>query len=102
MARGTQSSPWIYEAQDNAELVLRITVSFNNGNRGLTSALIHRDAGCQYAHIYLGTGADGLPDSTPQAFAVPTGDTSVTSAQLAAIGLSTIEDILALQITAGP
>lgn len=102
MARGTQTSPWIYEATDVEDRALRITVTFNNGSRALTSATVHRDAGCVYAHIYIGTGPDGLPDSTPRSLSVPEGDTSFNAGQLGAVGLDTIEDILALQITAGP
>lgn len=102
MSRGQQQSPWIYEAQDNAGLALRITVAFNNSTRALTSATVHRDAGCVYARILIGTGADGTPDTTPRAFSVPVGDTTFNAGQLSGVGLNTIEDILALQITAGP
>jgi hypothetical protein len=92
----------VYEAQDSEGRTLRITVAFNNGNRGLTSATVHRDAGCVYARIYMGTGTDGTPDSTPRTFPVTVGDTEFSAGQLSGVGLDTIEDILALQITAGP
>jgi hypothetical protein len=99
---GTQLTPWVYEAQDNNGRVLRITVTFNNASRALQSAAIFRDVGCAYGKIYIGVGADGLPDSTPRSFNVPHGDTVFNAAQMSAVGLDTIEDILARQITAGP
>jgi hypothetical protein len=59
---------------------------------------------CLYTKILIGLGGDGTPDSTTRKITVPDGTTVLTPQQLAALaaqGLSTIEDILALQITAG-
>lgn len=105
MAKGDPiTSPHIlYQAADYQGLFIRITITFNNATRALTGATLHRDAGCTYNHLYIGVGADGSPDSTTKSFKnLPVGDTSVSAAQLAAKGLNTAEDCLALQITAGP
>lgn len=96
------TSPWVWQAPDNFGNIIRITVTFNEATRALTGATVFRDAGCQWNHIYLGLGADGTPDSTAAAFTVPAGTSSVTTNQLRQRGLDVIEDIQALQITAGP
>lgn len=105
MVRGEQqTSPWVWEAKDYLERVIRITVTFNEGTRAITGVTGFRDSGCLYTKILIGTSADGVPDDTDKVVNVPTGTTSLTQGQinqLAARGLATIENILALQITAG-
>jgi hypothetical protein len=100
------SSPWVYDSgPDFQDRHVSITVVFNNATRILQSATLHRDAGCVYTHIYIGIGVDGKPETAAHTFDISnlSGDRSVTSTQLAAVGLNTIEDVLALgQITAGP
>jgi hypothetical protein len=105
MAKGDPiTSPHVLlQAADSQGLFIRITITFNNNTRALTGATLHRDVGCAYNHLYLGVGADGSPDSATKTFKnLPTGDTPVSAAQLAAKGLNTAEDCLAFQITAGP
>lgn len=102
MSRGTQQSPWVYQATDYLNRSLTITVTFNNGTRALSGATVVRDVGCLYSKIYMGVGGDGKPDSTTRKVTVPEGTTPVSQATLNGIGLTTIEDIIALQITAGP
>jgi hypothetical protein len=92
----------VYQASDYKDHVIRITVTFDNTTKVLTGATAFRDATCVYTKIYIGVGADGTPDATPHKVTVPSGTTTVTAAQLSAVGLSTINDIIALQITAGP
>lgn len=99
---GTQLTPWTYQADDIDGRVLRVTVDFDNVTRALTGATIYRDAGCRYSRILFGLGADSKPDSTVRKFAVATGTTVITTAQLSSGGLTVIEDILAGQVTAGP
>ena len=77
-------------------------MTFNNATRALTGATVFRDATCLYQQIYIGTGTDGTPNSTNKKFPVPAGTTSISANQLKQVGLNVIEEILALQITAGP
>jgi hypothetical protein len=95
------TSPWIWEAGDNFGRVVRITLPFD-ATGALAPATVYRDAGCQWGHIYIGVGADGSPNSTPRAFTVPDGSSTVTANQLRQRGLNVIDDVVALQITAGP
>lgn len=99
---GPVLTPYVWEALDYQQNAIRITVNFDNATRALSGASAFRDSACVYRHIYIGTGADGTPDSTPRVVHVPAGTTPVTAQQLHNVGLDTIEDFLALQITAGP
>lgn len=103
MARGdTLVSPWAWESGDYVGLVIRITVSFNNSTRALTSAVIHRDSGCQYTKIVLDDPSDAVKAKRLPAPVDGAGDRTYSKAQMAAQGLNTIEDVLAVQITAEP
>jgi len=77
-------------------------MTFNNTTRALTGESVFRDAACLYQKIYIGTGPDGTPNGTGRKLAVPAGTTSISANQLKQVGLNVIEDVLALQITAGP
>jgi hypothetical protein len=105
MAHGDPAtSPWVWEAQDYLQRAIRITVTFNDTTRAITGITAFRTSGCLYTKILIGTSADGVPDDTDKIVTVPVGTTNLTQNQLnnlAARGLATIEDILALQITAG-
>lgn len=104
MAKGDPLlSPWVWQARDNEGDVIQITVTFDNAARAITGIISFRDASCVYTQILIGLGADGSPDTTDRVISVPSGTRSLTPAQLAALaskGLGTIEDVLALQITA--
>jgi hypothetical protein len=103
MARGDPlTSPWVWSAADYLGRTITITSNFNNATRALQASSVVRAAGCLYGHLYIGLGGDGTPDSTTKSFAVPVGTTSITANQMSAKGLNTIDDVLALQITAGP
>lgn len=99
MARGdVLVSPYVCEFLDFAGLKITVTISFNDATRALTGGLCHRDPGCLLTHIVWddpsGVNRKPLP-------AVPAGDTSFTAAQIrSATGFRTIEDVLAVQITA--
>jgi hypothetical protein len=99
---GPGDSPWVWIAQDAHGEAIEIDVDFDPGTLALLDANVFRQADCLYRHIYIGTGPNGRPETSRNAYAVPAGQTTITAAQLAANGLHTITDILALQITAGP
>lgn len=96
------TSPWIWDAPDYQGNRIKITVTFNNSTRALTGASVFRDPECVYKRVYIGLGPDGTPDTSPDTILVPDGTTSIPESQLRRNSLATIEDILALQITAGP
>jgi hypothetical protein len=106
MAKGDPLlSPYIWQALDNEGDAIRITVEFDNVTRAITGITVFRDPNCVYTKILIGTGADGIPDDTDKVITVPSGTTVLTQQQLRQLGnkgISTIEDFLALQITAAP
>ena len=103
-ARGdVLQSPWVSRFADYLDRVITLTVTFNNSTRSITGGSITRDAGCQFTKVLIGLGGDGRPDSTDKAFDVSglEGTQSVGKAPFTARGFNVIEDIQALQITAG-
>lgn len=97
-------SPVVETFEDYLGRQISITVTFNETTRAITGITAHRDAGCLFTKVLVGVGGDGAPDSTDKAVTVPTGDTTLSAGQLAALaskGLATAEDFDALQITAG-
>jgi hypothetical protein len=94
-------TPYEWQAADYQHAVIGISVTFDNTTRALTGATVHRDEVCVYTRILIGLGPDNTPDTTEHAIDVPAGSTQLTAADLAAIGFTTIEQVLALQITAG-
>lgn len=105
MAKGDpQLSPWVWTGGDYLDRIIRITVTFDNVTRAITGITVFRDAGCLFTKLLIGLGVDGAPDSTDRLVTVPAGTTVLSAGQrnqLASRGLNAIEDILALQITAG-
>jgi len=103
MAKGDPLlSPWVYEAWDYQHLVIRITVNFNNSTRALQTSVVHRDSGCQYHTIVLDNPSDQVKAKRLAAPADGAGDITYTANQMASRGLNTIDDVLAVQITAEP
>lgn len=96
------TSPWVWESGDYREKIIRISVGFDPITRLVLSVQVYRDPDCVYGRVYIGLGADGTPNSTINTVPVPIGNTSIGAAPLRRNGLSTIDDILKLQITAGP
>lgn len=105
MHGGPVQSPYVaLDAPDNLGRHLTITFVFDNVTRALATGTVHRDANCRWHKIVIGIGADGDPGSSTHTFNVGNlvGDQSFNATQMAAVGFSTIEDVLALQITAVP
>lgn len=99
---GVVTTPWTWTALDRAGRALTISVDFNTSTRVISGGQVVRDAGCEYGHVYVGVGGDGLPDSTVGVFAVPFGSTNLNKPNFTSRGFSVIEDIvLSAQITAG-
>lgn len=96
----TPQSPYVYRAIDANGKAITITIDYNNTTRALLDATVVRDAGCLYGTLYVGFGGDGKVESSTKKISVPVGTRSFTAAQLNAVGLTTIEDITGLQITA--
>jgi hypothetical protein len=93
-------SPYVYDSGgDYRERRLTGAFSFNVANRSLSGLLVHRDPGCVYVAVLIGD-PNGTPIRVPPSGAVAEGDTNISKAQLNSVGLNTIEDVLALQITA--
>lgn len=100
MAKGDPyPSPWVWTARDMNGNALTITLPFDNTTKALQNGgSIHRDPGCLFSRIVWGVPSDPNAKRSPQ---VPAGDTAVTAAQILAFsGFTTVNDILALQVTA--
>jgi hypothetical protein len=98
MARGdTLVSPWAWSAADYLGRAITISVAFNDSTRALGTTTVTRDAGCLWGTLIIGD-----PTGTPKTFPVPAGTSTISATKLRNQGLNTIEDVLALQITAGP
>lgn len=98
---GGPSNPWTWNTLDYVQLGIYISITWDAATRALTGATVSRDDGCQYNNILIGVPtsaqvktlpapADGQPDAT------------YTAKQMSRQGLSTIDDVTALQITASP
>lgn len=94
-------NPWTWRSLDYVGLGISIVITWDATTRALTGATVSRDDGCQYNNILIGVPgsaqvktlpapADGKPDAT------------YTAAQMSRQGLSTVDDVDALQITASP
>lgn len=108
MAKGDPvSSPYIYDSGPDANgKKLTGTFNFNNATRALINLTVHRDVGCLYVAVLIGDPNSNSVVRVPASGQIPAGDTVVTAAQIAAAGqtkgvtLNTVEDVLALQMTA--
>ncbi len=94
-------SPLYYAFDDYRQNILSVTMVFDNTSRLITGCTVYRDADCLWRHLLVGLGEDGVPDSSPRSFAVPVGTTNVPVSTLNVRGLTTIEDFLGYQLTAG-
>lgn len=96
------ANPWKWTADDYLRRAISISLPWDSATRALGNATVVRDQDCLYGHLYIGVGPDGRPESSANAYAVPVGTHTVSSATLASNGLSTIDDVVVLQVTAGP
>mgnify|MGYP001602678817 CR=1 FL=1 len=94
-------SPQVHRFDDWLNRAIVITIPFDETTYALKNVTVYRDPECLFSKVLIGVGDDGVPDNTDKAFAVPVGTTIVTTAQLAAKGLSTFLDVRQYQITAG-
>lgn len=101
MAKGDPiTSPYVYNSGPDANgNSLTCSFAFNNNNRSLSGATVHRDVGCLYVAVLVGN-PNGTPVRVPASGSIPEGDTPISKGQLSSNGFDVIEDVLALQITA--
>lgn len=99
-------NPYVYSSgPDTGGNEVRIEFTWAPVLRTLLGITVHRDAGCAYTRILVGMGVDGMPDSTDKVVDVSglEGDRVVPAQRIDYLlthGLASIDDILALQITA--
>lgn len=101
MAKGDPvTSPYVYDSGgDYLDRHLTCSFTFSNSTRALSGATVHRDTGCVYVAVLIGD-PNGTPTRIPTSGSIPEGDTPISKSQLNKAGFTTIEDVLALQITA--
>jgi hypothetical protein len=100
-------NPYVWDSGADLE-GRRVTISFTWDSlltRALLGIVVHRDAGCQFTKILVGLGSDGTPDATDKVIDLSglEGDRQVPGQRIDYLlthGLATIDDILALQVTA--
>jgi hypothetical protein len=95
-------SPWVCEFQDYLGRAVRITTNFNNSTRALQNAVVHRDTGCLWHTIVFDNPSDAAKAKRLAAPNDGQGDRTYTANQLSGQGLSTIDQAMAIQITAEP
>jgi hypothetical protein len=89
------ATPWVESFSDYLNRNLSISIAFDNVTRALGVTTVTRDDGCLWGTLIIGD-----PATTTKTFAVPFGTSTVSAQRLHQNGLNTIEDVLALQITA--
>jgi hypothetical protein len=99
-------NPYVYDsgADLNGRRV-RIEFAWDTTTKALTGVNISRNAGCQFTQILVGLGSDGRPDTTDRTVDLSglEGARALPASRIQFLiehGLATIDDILALQITA--
>ena len=97
------ATSWTWASPDNAGKRILALFNYDDVTRLLATVFTTRDIGCVYQNIYFGLGQDGTPNTTLKLFGgLPATTVAVLAATLTADGFSTIDDIWAAQITAGP
>jgi hypothetical protein len=93
-------SPWVWDARDYLGRAIVVTVPFNDATRDILNGIvIHRDTGCLYVRIVWDDPSN--PQKAKRSPVVPVGDTTLTAQQLRqATGFRTIEELMAVQVTA--
>ena len=91
------TSPYVEAFPDYLGRALTISVAFDNLTFALGDTTVVRDAGCLWGTLIIGD-----PNGAAKTFAIAFGTSTVRKQQLHNNGLDTINDILNLNITAGP
>lgn len=98
---GPLPTPWTWTAQDWQGLTISISIDFDTTTHTILGGTTYRDAGCAATRIFFGLGDDGTPDTTTHVIDVPAGTTTLTPDDFTAAGLGSVDDVTALQTTAG-
>lgn len=85
-----------YAAADYQGNQITVTMVYDHATRVIFDVLVHRDVGCVYDTVLLGSGGDE-PGSVQ--FRVPEGDTQIKPGELAGYGIATVDDFAGHQIT---
>jgi len=92
------TSPYIYEARDYQGNTIIATFPYDDTTKAINGNLtVHRDAACVYVKVIIGD-----PLSPIAILPVPAGDHTITVAQLAGVGVTSIDTVINTQITASP
>ncbi len=99
MINGTFSSPYTWGCTDYLGRRLTISIPFNETTRAILNGIaVHRDVGCLWSRVVWGVPTVPTSQRSP---AAPEGDSTITANQFRnATGFTTVDEILAVQITA--
>lgn len=100
--QGDPTTPYLFSATDYLGRAISIQFVWGLLTGLLLVATATRDQDCMFRVVYVGSGADGTPNSAAAQFPIPFGTTSISVPLLNGGGLYTKSDLLAKQITAGP
>lgn len=96
------SNPWVYEARDYQDKIIRISINWDSSDGDLMSAVTYRDPECVYNKIFIGLpDGGGNPNDTPDQWDVPEGEALIRHNVLRKARLRNINDVIHTQITAG-
>lgn len=96
-------NPYHWESGDLEGDLITIDFTWDAVTRLILAITVFRDVDCAWNTILIGLGADGSPNSSQRQVSVPIGTRTLAPTLLSALanhGLSTIDDVLTLQITA--
>jgi hypothetical protein len=94
-------NPWTWMSRDYVGLAIGVSITWDSTTRLLTNCTVWRDDGCQYNNLLIGVPATAQVKTLP-APADGIADVLYTAIQMLRQGLTTIDDVEALQITASP
>jgi hypothetical protein len=98
-----ETSPYFQEFEDYIGRKSRITITFDETTRILSTITLFCDEGCLFPLIAVGLGPDGTPDTSTRMFDCPEGTKELDAAEMDAVranGMNTIEAFASYQITA--
>lgn len=96
-------NPYVWRVWDEAGRQLQVSFSWVPVTRLLLGITTVRDEGMVWNRVLIGLGSDGSPDTTPWKLDVPVGTSDLTgilTGVLVGLGLTTIDNVLATQVTA--